>query len=85
VVLYDGDLVLYLERGGRSLLTFASFDDDRIASQAVGALRRLVVDGRLKRLQLERVDGMPVADAALRDRLGRLGFRAGYRGFVLAA
>ena len=85
VVMHDGELVLYLERGGRSLLTFAAFDDGNIASLAVGALRRLLADGRLKRLQLERVDGSPVAESPLRDRMDALGFRAAYRGLVLAS
>jgi ATP-dependent Lhr-like helicase len=85
VVMHDGELVLYLERGGRSLLTFAAFDDEHIASLAVGALRRLLADGRLKRLQLERVDGSTVAESPLRDRMDALGFRAAYRGLVLAS
>ena len=32
VVLHDGESVLYLERGGKSLLTFAPFDDEAIAA-----------------------------------------------------
>ena len=38
VVLLDGELALYLERGGRSLLTFAPFDDDAVAALALAAL-----------------------------------------------
>jgi ATP-dependent Lhr-like helicase len=83
VVLHDGDLVLYLERGGKSLQTFAPFDDGHVGPLAVGALRALIDDGRLKRLQLERVDGTPVAESSLHDRLADLGFRQAYRGYVL--
>ncbi len=83
VVLHDGDLVLYLERGGKSLQTFARFDDERVSELAVKALRSLVDDGRLKRLQLERVDGMAIADSPQRERLSALGFRQAYRGYVL--
>jgi ATP-dependent Lhr-like helicase len=83
VVLYDGELVLYLERGGKSLQTFARFDDVHVGTLAVDALRSLVADGRLKRLQLERIDGAPISDSALRDRLATLGFRQAYRGYVL--
>ena len=74
--------MLYLERGARSLLTFAPFDDAAIAAAAVAALRG-VLDGRVKRLQVEKVDGQPIAESPHRDRLAGLGFRPAYRGFVL--
>ncbi|MFO7532666.1 MAG: DEAD/DEAH box helicase [Candidatus Limnocylindrales bacterium] len=85
VVLHDGDLVLHLERGGRSLLTFAPFDDRAVAAAAVAALRGLMTDGRLKRLQLERLDGEVITSSTRREQLTELGFRPGYRGYVLAA
>ena len=40
VVLHDGELVLYLERGGRSLQTFAPFDDDAVAGGRGGGPAR---------------------------------------------
>ncbi len=83
VVLFDGDLVLYLERGARSLQTFAPFEDDTVATAAVGALAGLLADGRLKRLQLERVDGVAIGDSEHRERLTGLGFRQAYKGYVL--
>ncbi len=83
VVLHDGELVLYLERGAKSMLTFAAFDDANVARAAIEALRSLLEDGRLKRLQLGRVDGVAIAEAPLRERLAELGFRDGYRGYVL--
>jgi ATP-dependent Lhr-like helicase len=82
-VLRDGQLILHLERGGRSLLTWPPFDDDEVASKAIETLRALMVDGRLHRLQLERVDGSPVDGSPMRERLERLGFRSSYRGLVL--
>jgi ATP-dependent Lhr-like helicase len=75
--------VLYLERGGRSLLTFGAFEDDARAALAVEALRALQADGRVRRLQVERLDGLPVADSPQRARLIGLGLRPGYRGLVL--
>lgn len=84
VVLQDGHLVLHLERGGRSLLTWPPFDSDEVAGRAIEALRSLTVDGRMHRLQLERVDGRAVAASPHRTRLEALGFRASYRGLVLA-
>ena len=85
VVLHDGELVLYVERGGRSMLTFAAFDRDDVAEQAIGELRSLVEDGRARRLQVERIDGLPAIESRHAERLRRLGFTAGYRGFVLTA
>jgi ATP-dependent Lhr-like helicase len=83
VVLHDGELALYLERGGRSLLTFAPFDDDDVASAGIEALRTLLADDRLRRLQIERIDGLPIESSPHRQRLEALGFRRGYRGLVL--
>jgi ATP-dependent Lhr-like helicase len=85
VVLHDGELVLYLERGGRSLLTFTPFDERGVAEAAVDALRTLLSGGRSRRLQIERVDGLPVAESPHRERLTALGFRPAYRGLVLGA
>ena len=84
VVLHDGELVLYLERGGRSLLTFAPFDDAAVAGVAVEALRTLVSDRRVRRLQIERIDGQAAETSPHRGRLDGLGFRRSYRGLVLA-
>jgi ATP-dependent Lhr-like helicase len=83
VVLFDGEPALYLERGGKSLQTFAPFDDGEVAAACVAALRALLADGRLKRLQLERVDGVPIAESERRARLTELGFHQAYRGYVL--
>jgi len=83
VVSVDGDLVLYLERGGRSLLTFAPFDDDEAAELALVALAGLTRDGRARRLQVERIDDVAVATSPHRTRLEAHGFRPGYRGLVL--
>jgi ATP-dependent Lhr-like helicase len=84
VVLQDGRLVLHLERGGRSLLTWPPFDDDAVAGRAIEALRSLTADSRLHRLQVERVDGQEVVASPHRARLEGLGFRGSYRGLVLA-
>jgi ATP-dependent Lhr-like helicase len=83
LVLHDGAPALYLERGGKSMQTFATFDDEHVGELVVAALRSLIDDGRLRRLQLERVDGVPVSESPFRDRLAALGFRQAYRGYVL--
>jgi ATP-dependent Lhr-like helicase len=83
VVLHDGEPVIYLERGGRSLQTFPAFAAPAAAAAAVAALASLVADGRLRSLQVERVDGLPVSESKARDALSGAGFRPGYRGWVL--
>jgi ATP-dependent Lhr-like helicase len=85
VVLHDGDPVLYLERGGRSMVTFRPFDDDDIATAAVSALRSLIDDGRVRRLQVERIDGERIAESKHKHRLDALGFWQTYKGFVIQA
>ncbi|WP_042439120.1 DEAD/DEAH box helicase [Sanguibacter keddieii] len=55
VVVVRGELVLYLERGGRSLLTFS--DDQTLLEPATRALALSVADGRLGKVTLRRVDG----------------------------
>ena len=77
VVLRDGSPVAYLERGARSVLTFGA-PADRWADAIVG----LVKDGRLRRIELHRIDGEPVADHAELDRLRAAGFDDGYRGLT---
>ncbi|WP_426566580.1 ATP-dependent helicase [Angustibacter sp. McL0619] len=55
VVLNDGALVLYVERGGRTLLSFT--DDEQQLSAAADALALAVREGALGRLTVERADG----------------------------
>jgi len=50
-----GELALYLERGGRSLLTFST--DPVVLDAAARSLARAVADGRLGKVTLRRVDG----------------------------
>ncbi|MFN8624341.1 MAG: ATP-dependent helicase, partial [Chloroflexota bacterium] len=83
VVLHDGEPALYLDRGGRSIQTLPAFADPDTAHAALRCLAELLADGRLRTLQLEKVDGVPVSESAHRQRLVDAGFRASYRGYVL--
>ena len=65
VVLVDGELVWYLERGGRSLLSFSA--DPEAYRSAAGALAELVGAGRSGGLLVERVDGVTVLEAGRSD------------------
>jgi ATP-dependent Lhr-like helicase len=77
VVSLDGSPVAFLERGARTLFTFdGRVNDTTWADALVG----LVKDGRLRRIELTRVDGIPASESPLADGLRELGFVEGYRG-----
>ncbi|MFZ1161631.1 ATP-dependent helicase [Mycobacterium sp.] len=59
VVLVDGELVWFLERGGRSLLSFADDDPDANHAAAV-ALADLVSVRRVNSILIERINSAPV-------------------------
>src|SRR5581483_5058816 len=63
VVLVDGALCLYVERGGKSLLSFT--DDSASIQPAADALALAVRDGLLGRLAVERADGEAVLSSTL--------------------
>ena len=86
VVLVDGDLAVYVERGGRTLLTFT--DDVDALSSAMGTLATAVRQGALGRLTVERADGQNILATgqragALREALEGAGFVATPRGLRL--
>jgi ATP-dependent Lhr-like helicase len=94
VVLADGEAIAYLERGGRSVLTFRRGDRGEEAdgeaarsrarggadevADVVGALCDLA--RRQPRMELATVDGHPVSDTVLGVALQAAGWRISYRG-----
>jgi ATP-dependent Lhr-like helicase len=85
VVLVDGAPLLYVERGGRGLLTLPAFaESPEVAGLALAQLPRLLVPaGPLRELRLERVDRIPPAESAIAEELRALGFRPTYRSWLL--
>jgi ATP-dependent Lhr-like helicase len=81
VILVGGDLVLYVERGGRTLLSF--MDDPEALIAAGKALGASVRSGALGAMSVERADGESVHSSPLRDALTQAGFRATPRGLRL--
>ncbi|MDZ5443142.1 ATP-dependent helicase [Micromonospora sp. 4G57] len=81
VVLVGGDLVLYVERGGRTILSFT--DDTDTLAVAGKALADAVHSGALGAMSVERADGEAVHSSPLRDALTAAGFRATPRGLRL--
>ena len=72
VVLVGGELVLYLERGAKSLLTFGSDGGTRVT--ALHALAGRLLTGALGTVTLERIDGADVFTHPWRDELVAAGF-----------
>jgi ATP-dependent Lhr-like helicase len=83
VVLVDGIPALYVERGGKSLLSFTS--DDSVLRSAAQALSRAVREGWLGQLAVQRADGAHALTSALADVLRDAGFRATPKGLRLRA
>jgi ATP-dependent Lhr-like helicase len=81
VVLGSGRALVWLDRRGHHLVTFPSAADDAAWADALASL---VKDGRVRALEIRKVNGDPVADAPeVAGALKRVGFVDGYRGLVL--
>jgi ATP-dependent Lhr-like helicase len=61
VVLVDGELVLYVERGGRTVLSWTDAPD--VLASAANAVAAAVRDGRVGALTVVTTDGVPVLAA----------------------
>ncbi len=81
VAIVDGCLVLYVERGGRTLLSFA--EDSTVIQPAVDALALAVREGGLGKLTVERADGGHILSSPLSAALEQAGFHATPRGLRL--
>jgi ATP-dependent Lhr-like helicase len=83
VVLVDGRLVLYVEKGGRTLLSYT--DDQQLLLPAVDALALAARDGMLGKLTVQKADGEAIEDTAFAQALLDAGFRHTSRGLRLRA
>jgi ATP-dependent Lhr-like helicase len=82
VVLVEGAPAALLERGAKSLATFAgAFEHPHWAD----GLAELIKSGRLRKIEIGRVDGAPVRESPVADHLRAAGFVDGYKGLVLRA
>jgi len=79
VVLADGVPLVELGRGGRSLVTFEAAEESDIW---ISALIGLVEQGRLPKLEIAKVNGVPIAETFWPPRLQSAGFTPGYRGLL---
>ncbi|MDP9326281.1 MAG: DEAD/DEAH box helicase, partial [Candidatus Dormibacteraeota bacterium] len=76
IVIEDGELRLYLERGGRSLLSFGEVTVEALAVLAMCA-------GRAGKVEVRTLNGEPVAGSGLEPRMREVGFGVSPRGLVL--
>lgn len=85
VVLVDGALVLYVERGGRTLLTWT--EEPALLTPAAEALSTAVRRGTLGQLTVEKADGAALlgSGSPLREALSAAGFVATPRGLRIRA
>jgi ATP-dependent Lhr-like helicase len=84
VVLVDGDLVLYVERGGKTLLSWT--EDEHVLKEAATALSSAVSAGALGRMVVQKADGASVHESTpLSAALQAAGFAATPRGLRLRA
>jgi ATP-dependent Lhr-like helicase len=80
VVLVGGEPAAYLERGGRSLVTFPAAEGH---PAWVDGLVAVVKDGFARKLELVRIDGGTARESAWAGPLRAAGFADSYRGLVL--
>jgi len=81
VIMVSGRLVLYVERGGKTLLSWTY--DPALLGPATAALAAAVRAGALGKLTVERADGGGVYDSPLAQALEAAGFRPTPRGLRL--
>ncbi|WP_329123858.1 ATP-dependent helicase [Streptomyces sp. NBC_01465] len=85
VVLVDGELTLYMERGGKSLLAWPTDPEDPALLAAARALAAAATAGSLGTITVERTNGTPALTSPLGRTLESAGFIATPRGLRLRA
>ncbi|CAN5892947.1 ATP-dependent helicase [soil metagenome] len=83
VVVVEGSLVLYVEKGGRTVLTYSS--EPAVLQPAVDALALAVRQGALGKLAVEKADGAAVEDSPVARAMEEAGFRHTPKGLRLRA
>ncbi|TWG06086.1 ATP-dependent Lhr-like helicase [Streptomyces brevispora] len=85
VVLVDGELTLYMERGGKTLLAWPTDPDDPALRAAAAALAAAARAGALGTVTVERTNGASALTSPLGRTLESAGFLATPRGLRLRA
>lgn len=85
MVLVDGELTLYMERGGKTLLAWPTDPDDPALRAAAAALAAAARAGALGTVTVERTNGASALTSPLGRTLESAGFLATPRGLRLRA
>ncbi|WNI28847.1 DEAD/DEAH box helicase [Streptomyces sp. ITFR-6] len=85
VVLVDGELALYMERGGKTLLAWPADPEDPALRAAAAALAEAARAGALGTVTVERTNGVSALTSPLGRTLEAAGFLATPRGLRLRA
>ncbi|MGA5410505.1 ATP-dependent helicase [Streptomyces lavendulocolor] len=85
VVLVDGELTLYVERGGKTVLSWPAEPDDPSLRAAAEALAATARAGALGTVTVERINGAAALTSPLSGSLEEAGFHATPRGLRLRA
>ncbi|MFD7068127.1 DEAD/DEAH box helicase [Streptomyces sp. NPDC059913] len=85
VVLVDGELTMYMERGGKTLLAWPADPDAPALLAAAGALAAAARSGALGTVTVERANGAPSLTSPIGRTLEAAGFLATPRGLRLRA
>ncbi|MFE2232394.1 DEAD/DEAH box helicase [Streptomyces sp. JL2001] len=83
VVLVDGELTLYMERGGKTVLSWPTEPDDPALHAAAEALAAAALAGSLGTVTVERMNGAAALTSPLSKTLEAAGFHATPRGLRL--
>ena len=85
VVLVNGELALFVDKGGKRMVSFPAADDAEVASMAARALAVVAKRQRGKLLRIETIDGEPARTSGLAETLRGAAFTSDPRGLILEA
>lgn len=79
VVIINGELAAYLERGGRSVITFDGAPQLRRWPEALASM---IEQDRLRKVEIAKANGENVGDTSVASQLVDAGFIRSYKGYV---
>ncbi|MSO40688.1 MAG: DEAD/DEAH box helicase [Solirubrobacterales bacterium] len=74
VLLRDGDAMLHVDRGGRSVLLLSPLEGEEL-TEALAELATAAREGRIEKLAVERLDGESVIGSEVEEAMVEAGFR----------
>jgi ATP-dependent Lhr-like helicase len=77
VVIDNGEPLVYIERGGKSLIAFP----EASARPGWAKALALTINQKRARLEIAKIDGEPAGESGLTDLLEGAGFTRGYKGW----